>query len=99
MDTSQLTLAFRLRRAIRVIQTSPESIERALSSFDDVVRQAEEDVVTESAGRDILQTWLRTVRTGRHVRHVDFRYFCPRPAGEPEDHEIKAPDCALSIGP
>lgn len=91
MDTSQLSLAFRLRRAIRVIQISPESIERALSSFDDVVRQAEEDVVTESAGRDILQAWAPNCEDEATCAACDFRYFCPRPAGAPEDHEIKAP--------
>ena len=91
MDTSQLSLAFRLRRAIRVIQTSSDSIERALSSFDDVVRQAEEDVVTESAGRDILQAWAPNCEDEATCAACDFRYFCPRPAGELEDREIKAP--------
>jgi len=91
MDTSQLSLAFRLRRAIRVIQTSPESIERALSSFDDVVRQAEEDVVTESAGRNILEAWAPNCGDEATCAACDFRYFCPRPAGTPDNYRIKAP--------
>ena len=41
MDTSQLSLDFRLRRAIRVIPISDRSITRALRSFDGVVRRAE----------------------------------------------------------
>ena len=91
MDTDQLSLGFRLRRAIRVIWISPESIEKALSSFDDVVRQAEEDVVTESAGNDILQAWAPNCKDNATCAACDFRYFCPRPAGAPEDHKIKAP--------
>lgn len=91
MDTSQLSLAFRLRRAIRVIQIFPESIERALSSFDDVVRQAEEDVVTESVGRDILQAWAPNCEDEATCAACDFRYFCPRPAGKPENYKVKAP--------
>lgn len=91
MDTSQLSLAFRLRRAIRVIPTSPESIERALASFDDIVRRAEEDVVAEATGRDILQAWSPNCQDEATCDACDFRHFCPRPAGFPADYKIKAP--------
>ncbi len=91
MDTSQLSLAFRLRRAIRVIPISSESIERALASFDDVVRRAEEDVVAEATGRDILQTWAPNCEDEATCAACDFRYFCPRPAGTSENYKIKAP--------
>ena len=91
MDTSQLSLAFRLRRAIRVIQTSPKSIHHALASFDDVVRQAEEDVVAEATGRNILQAWAPNCQDEATCVACDFRHFCPRPAGVPVDYKIKAP--------
>ena len=91
MDTSQLSLAFRLRRAIGVIQISPRSIQRALSSFDNVVRQAEEDIVAETAGRNILQAWAPNCEDEATCAACDFRHFCPKPAGVPEDYEIKAP--------
>lgn len=91
MDTSQLSLAFRLRRAIRVIPTSTESIERALASFDDIVRRAEEDVVAEATGRDILQAWSPNCQDEATCNACDFRHFCPRPAGSPADYKIEAP--------
>ena len=91
MATSQLSLAFRLRRAIRVIQISPESTELALKAFDDVVRRAEEDIVEESAGRNIIQAWAPNCEDKATCVACDFRHFCPSPAGVPEDHAIKAP--------
>lgn len=91
MDTSQLSLAFRLRRAIRVISTSPQSIDRALASFDDVVRRTEEDVVAEAAGRNILQAWAPNCQDEATCVACDFRHFCPRPAGVRADYKIKAP--------
>ena len=91
MDTSQLSLDFRLRRAIRIIPVSEQSIKRALESFDDVVRQAEEDVVDEADGRNILEAWAPNCEDEATCAACDFRYFCPRPAGAPANHEIKAP--------
>ena len=91
MDTGQLSLAFRLRRAIRVIPISPQSIDRALASFDDVVRRAEEDIIVETTGSNILQAWAPNCQDEPTCAACDFRYFCPRPAGAPEDHKIRAP--------
>ena len=91
MDTSQLSLAFRLRRAIRVISTFPQSIDRALASFDDVVRRTEEDVVAEATGRNILQAWAPNCQDEATCVACDFRHLCPRPAGVPADYKIKAP--------
>ena len=91
MDTSQLSLDFRLRRAIRIIPISEQSIKRALESFDDVVRQAEENVVDEADGRNILEAWAPNCEDEATCAACDFRYFCPRPAGTPSNHEIKAP--------
>ena len=91
MDTSQLSLDFRLRRAIRVIPISPDSIARALWSFDDVVRRAEEDVVAEAAGRNILQAWAPNCEDEATCAACDFRHFCPKPAGKSENYVITAP--------
>ena len=91
MATSQLSLDFRLRRAIRVIPISPSSIECALASFDDVVRRAEEDVVNEANGRNILEAWAPNCEDEATCVACDFRHFCPRPAGVSENYEIKAP--------
>ena len=91
MDTSQLSLEFRLRRAIRVVPVSGQSIANALSKFDDVVRQAEEDIVDESNGSDIIQSWSPNCEDENTCAACDFRHFCPKPAGKPTNYAIKAP--------
>ena len=91
MDTSQLSLDFRLRRAIRIIPISQTSIEHALTAFDDVVRRAEEDVIAEAVGRNILQAWAPNCDDDATCAACDFRHFCPKPAGESENYVIKAP--------
>lgn len=91
MDTSQLSLEFRLRRAIRVIPISTQSINHALAAFDDVVRRVEEDIVAEALGGDILGAWSPTCGDEGTCAACDFRHFCPRPAGSLPDHQITCP--------
>ena len=91
MDTSQLSLEFRLRRAIRIIPISGQSIKVSLGAFDDVVRQAEEDVVDESGGSNILEAWAPNCEDAATCAACDFRHFCPSPAGTPENYKIKVP--------
>jgi hypothetical protein len=80
-DTDQLSLPFRLQRAIRVVPVTQESISFALAQFDDVVRQAEEDVVAEAGAGSILGTWQPTCDDEGTCVACDFRWFCPDPAG------------------
>lgn len=91
MDASQLGLAFRLRRAIRVIPVSSSSINTALHEFDQVVRRAEEDIMAESTNADILQAWSPNCQDEATCAACDFRHFCPKPAGEPATYQVKAP--------
>ena len=91
MDTGQLSLTFRLRRAIRVLPISRQSVEAALAGFDDVVRRAEEDVVAEASGRDILNAWPPTCQDEATCVACDFRPFCPQPAGAHKNYQIRAP--------
>ena len=88
MDTSQLSLPFRLRRAVRVIPVSRRSIDSALSSFDEVVRQAEERIISEVLGQDIIDAWSPNSEDSATCAACDFRHFCPnridRPSGYPE---------------
>lgn len=92
MDTSQLSLDFRLRRAIRVVPVSPESINAALAEFDGVARRAEEDIASESAGQNILQAWSPNCDDSDTCAACDFRRFCPKPAGSDSgNYRIKAP--------
>ena len=92
MDTSQLSLEFRLRRAIRVVPVSQESIKVALAEFDGVVRQSEEDIASESIGRNILEAWSPNCDDSDTCAACDFRRFCPKPAGiDSGNYRIKAP--------
>ena len=91
MDLGQLGLAFRLRRAIRVIPISSQSIDAALLEFDQVVRRAEEDVISEATNGNILQAWAPNSEDAATCAACDFRYFCPKPAGAQGIHQIKAP--------
>ena len=92
MGTRQLSLEFRLRRAIRVVPVSPKSMDAALSEFDGVVRHAEEDIASESIGRNILEAWSPDCDDADTCAACDFRRFCPKPAGNDSgNYRIKAP--------
>jgi hypothetical protein len=79
--TDQLSLSFRLRRTIRVVPVTQESIVFALGQFDNVVRQAEEDIVAEAQAGSILDTWAPSCEDEGTCVACDFRWFCPDPAG------------------
>ena len=91
MDTSQLGLSFRLRRAIRVIPVSSSSIHAALYEFDQVVRSAEEDIAAEATNANILQAWSPNCRDEATCAACDFRHFCPKPAGVSDNYRVTAP--------
>ena len=91
MDTSQLGLDFRLRRAIRVIPVSSSSIATALHEFDQVVRKAEEDIISEASNADIVQAWSPNCQDEATCAACDFRHFCPKPAGVSATYRITAP--------
>lgn len=91
MSAGQLSRAFLLRRAIRIIPISAESTERALREFDDVVLRAESDIVAEAMGGNILDAWSPNCANAATCDACDFRHFCPRPAGSPPEHRVTCP--------
>ena len=91
MATDQLSIDFRLRRAIRVIPISNQSLEDALAEFDDVVRRAEEDITREANGLNILEFWSPDCADPDTCVACDFRHFCPKPADSNKGYAIKAP--------
>ena len=91
LDTEQLSLEFRLRRAIRVVPITSESTQSALAAFDDVVRRAEENIIEEASIGDILTAWHPQCDDQDTCSACDFRYFCPRPAGKSEDYVPPTP--------
>ena len=90
-DTNQLSLKFRLKRAIRVIPITPESTQRALEAFDNVVRNAEENIIEEARVGNIMQAWRSCCDDEDTCSACDFRHFCPRPAGVGERYLPSAP--------
>jgi len=90
-STNQLSPEFRLRRAIRVIPITKDSTQAALLAFDDVVRQAEEDIVEEARIGDILQAWSPQCEDVDTCSACDFRHFCPKPAGEGDNYTPRTP--------
>ena len=87
-STEQLSSEFRLRRAIRIVQVDDDGVERALAEFDDVVRRAEEDIVSEADGENILTAWAPNCKDAPTCSACDFRYFCPNPTGS---HDLSSP--------
>lgn len=90
-STSQLSLDYRLRRAIRVVPISTVSVESALEKFDDVVRRIEEDIISEADGEDILDAWSPDCRDDGTCAACDFRTFCPHPSYAPENYRVTTP--------
>lgn len=89
--TDQLSLSFRIKRAIRVIPITTSSTTRALAAFDSVVRQAEEDIVAEAGDGNILRAWSPNCSDDDTCSACDFRHFCPQPAGTGAGYRIEAP--------
>lgn len=87
--TDQLSLEFRLKRAIRVIPITDQSTREALTQFDDVVRRAEENIVAEAQSGNILGTWA-TTGDDPTCDACDFRWFCPK-FEDGEGPEVTAP--------
>jgi hypothetical protein len=90
-STDQLSFAFRLRRAIRVIPITPTSKDAALSEFDTVVRHVEEDIIREADSGDILRAWSPECNDDATCAACDFRHFCPNPANSPRNYVPSTP--------
>ena len=90
-STRQLSSEYRMRRAIRVVPISSQSINTSLTKFDEIVRTIEEHIVKEAAASNILDSWNPSCRDEATCAACDFRYFCPKPHGRSGPHAIKNP--------
>lgn len=90
-DTGQLSLAFRLRRAIRVIPVTEQSLEVATAAFDGVVRNIEENIELEFAQGEIPGAWAANCTDGNTCVACDFRHFCPTPGPTNQPVSIDIP--------
>jgi hypothetical protein len=86
----QLSLGFRLARAIRVIPISLASQGMATAQFDNVVLSIEQCVVTEATTGNIMQNW-QTCGDAESCAACDFRHFCLDPHPHTGQHIVTAP--------
>lgn len=90
-SVDQLSLTFRLRRAIRVIPVTEASLRTATDAFDGVVRDIEENIEIESANGTISAAWDANCKDGNTCVACDFRHFCPTPGPTNTPIAISAP--------
>ena len=89
--TNQLSLEFRLRRAIRVIPVTDASLANATDQFDNVVRTIEENIGREELAGHIPSAWVANCGDEDTCVACDFRHFCPSPAPNNTPVTITAP--------
>ena len=78
----QLSGPFREERSIRIICCDPSHIRNALQSFDAVVNDIENCVLSEMQGNNITASWQPNPDQ-RTCTACDFKTFCPNPAPRP----------------
>jgi len=72
-----LPIEFRLARALRVVEITPSSIEKALSEFDQVVARIEICRGKELRSGRVLSTWDKNASDDGTCAACDARTFCP----------------------
>jgi hypothetical protein len=81
VPTPQLSISFRLARAIRVIDVSQSRVLNAVAQIDQVVRQIEISATQEHSTGNIPDNWT-PCGSDRDCVACDFKHFCPSPAGQ-----------------
>jgi len=72
-----LPFEYRLARALRVVPISPSSIQQALKSFDDVVKDIETCRGREVHGSPVLTAWTKNSSDEDTCVLCDSRTYCP----------------------
>lgn len=73
----QLSFSFRLKRALRVVPITPQSVAQSLGAFDAVVKDIETCRGREVHGAGVLQAWDRNSSEEDTCVVCDSRTFCP----------------------
>lgn len=76
-DLPQLSLGYRLARALRVIPITPASIAEALDAFDGVVASIETCRGQELQGTSVINAWTKNASERSTCEACDFRTYCP----------------------
>jgi hypothetical protein len=75
------SIAYRLARAVRVINVSPAHVGNAVTQIDQVVSHIEDSVNNEHNAGNILGHWTPSGEQ-QDCDACDFRHFCPSPADQ-----------------
>lgn len=78
-NPSQISLGFRLARALRIIPVSEASITDSLQAFDQAVLSIETDIMNETNGKNIQDAWQANCEDADTCSACDFRWSCPSP--------------------
>lgn len=84
-ETSQISLGFRIKRAVRVIPISKESIQESLRGFDNTVCSIETNIDRETNGVQLPSAWQPTCKDEGTCNACDFRWACPSPVDKRND--------------
>ncbi|MCP4542412.1 MAG: PD-(D/E)XK nuclease family protein [Chloroflexi bacterium] len=76
-DPPPLPLDFRLRRALRIVEIDPSTVQTALHSFDEVVARIETCRGKELQVGRVLSTWEKNATDENTCTRCDSRTFCP----------------------
>ena len=80
-----------LDKAIRVIPISRRTVDSAIAKIDCVASQIEDALADEEIGGSAIRSWQPNCQDKSVCGDCDFRHFCPKPAGTPQNYAIKAP--------
>jgi hypothetical protein len=75
----QLTFEFRLRRALHIVNVTPQLLQNAVGQIDGVISQIESSAFREHNTGSIPQNWTACGGAEDCVA-CDFYHFCPSPA-------------------
>lgn len=88
---TNLSVGFRIRRALRVIPITEASIARSLKEFDRVVLEIESNISEEVADGAISHVWDANCNDPQTCVACDFHPSCPKPSGSPSHYKIAPP--------
>jgi hypothetical protein len=77
--TPQLTFEFRLRRALHIVNVTPQLLQNAVGQIDNVISHIESSAFREHNSGNIPQNWTACGGAEDCVA-CDFYHFCPSPA-------------------
>lgn len=89
--SANLSEAFRIQRALRVVPVTAVSVQQSLAAFDNVVLDIESNIASEVKVGTIKQQWLANCQDEATCDACDFKPSCPKPFNSPAGYQVPAP--------